>query len=139
MKQSRKFPRNLEELTLKEIGEVIKRNIRPKKGLVIEERTKFLEIRPHLDESIVQFVHRLKESVRYCDFERLGSGEITTEDELIILRLIEGIHNPAFKHQFLETLQSVNLTIETYRVREATGINEKKSITNNRTREKRKP
>ena len=37
------FPRNLEELTFKEIGEVIKRNIRPKKRLVIAERTKFLE------------------------------------------------------------------------------------------------
>ena len=37
------YPRNLEELTFKEIGKVIKRNIRPKKRLVITERTKFLE------------------------------------------------------------------------------------------------
>ena len=33
-------PRNQEELTFKEIGKVIKRNIRPKKRLVIAERTK---------------------------------------------------------------------------------------------------
>ena len=32
------YPRNLKELTFKEIGEVIKRNIRPKKSLVIAER-----------------------------------------------------------------------------------------------------
>ena len=34
------YLRNLEELTFREIGEVIKRNIRPKKRLVIAERTK---------------------------------------------------------------------------------------------------
>ena len=37
------YPRILEELTFKEIGEVIKWNIRPKKRLVIAERTKLLE------------------------------------------------------------------------------------------------
>ena len=39
---------------------------------------------------------------------------MTTEDELIMLRLIEGTHHPACKHKLLETLQSVNLTVETY-------------------------
>ena len=38
---------------------------------------------------------------------------MTTEDELIMLRLIEGMHDPAFKHKLLETLQSVNFTVET--------------------------
>ena len=54
------YPRTLEELTFKEIDEVIKRNIKPKKRLVIAKRTKFLETRQHSDESIVQFVYRLK-------------------------------------------------------------------------------
>ena len=107
------YPRNLEVLTFKEIGEIIKRNIRPKKRLVITERTKFLETKQHLDDSIVQFVHRLKERARYCEFERLSTSEMTTEDELIMLRLIEGMHNPAFKHKLLEMLQSVNFTVET--------------------------
>ena len=57
------YPRNLEELTFKEIGEVIKRNIRLKKRLVIAERTKFLETRRHPDESIKQFVHLLKKEL----------------------------------------------------------------------------
>ena len=38
---------------------------------------------------------------------------MTTEDEFIMLRLIEGMHDLALKHNLLETLQSVNLTIET--------------------------
>ena len=44
--------------------------------------------------------------------KKLGTGEMTA-DELITLRLIEGLHDPAFKHKSLETLQSVNLTVET--------------------------
>ena len=107
------YPRNLEELTFKEFGEVIKRNIRSKKRLVIAERTKFLETRQHPDESIVQFVQQLKERARYCEFERLATGEMTTEAKLIMLRLIEDMYDPAFKHKLLETLQSVNLTVET--------------------------
>ena len=38
---------------------------------------------------------------------------MTKDDELIMLRLIEGMHDPAFKHKLFETLQSVNLTVET--------------------------
>ena len=55
----------------------------------------------------------MKETARLCKLERLGTGEMTTEDELIMLRLIEGMHDPAFKHKLLETLQSVDLTEET--------------------------
>ena len=82
--------------------------------LIIAKRTKFLETRQHSDESIVQLVHRLKERARYCEFERFSIGEMTSEHELIMLRLIEGIHDSAFKNKLLETLQSVNLTVETY-------------------------
>ena len=60
----------------------------------------------------MSIVHRLKEGASYCEFEKLGTGEMITEDELIMLRLIEGIHDPAFKHKLLETLQGVNLTVE---------------------------
>ena len=92
-KQSRKFQPwlTLEELTFNEIGEVIKRNIRPEKSLFIAKTTKFLETRQRPDEPIVHFLHRLKERTIYCEFERLATGEITTEDELIMLRWIEGM------------------------------------------------
>ena len=66
--------------------------------LVIAERTKFLETIQHPDESIVQFEHRLKERDSYCEFERLGTSEMTTEDEFIMLRLIKDMHDTAFKH-----------------------------------------
>ena len=127
------YPRNLEELNFKEDGEIMKRNIRPKKMLVIAERIKFQETRQHPDESIVQFVHRLKERARYC--ERLGTGEMTTDD-LVMLRLIEGTHDPALKHKLLEMLQSVNLTVEIC-IEFVQQLELIKCIANNRTKEKR--
>ena len=39
---------------------------------------------------------------------------MTTEDELIMLRFIGGRHDSDFKHKLLETLQSINLTVETF-------------------------
>ena len=45
----------------------------------------------------------MKERARYCKFKRLGTGEMTTENELIVLHL-EGMHDPTFKHKLLEIL-----------------------------------
>ena len=89
-------PRNLEELTFKEIGKVIKRNIRPKKRLVISERTKFLETRQHPDESMYNSYTNWKKELDIVNSKDFGTGEKTTEDELIMLCLIEGMHDPAF-------------------------------------------
>ena len=49
---------------------------------------------------------------------------MTIEDELIMLRLMDGMHDPTFKHKLLETLQSIN-SRNKYRVRAASGINKK--------------
>lgn len=49
------YPSELEEMTFEEIVKVIKKNIRPKKRLVIAERTKFLETRQVPNESIIQY------------------------------------------------------------------------------------
>ena len=102
--------------------------------LVITEKIKFQDTRQHPDESIVQFVHRLKERARYR--ERLGTGEMTTND-LVMLRLIEGTHDPALKRKLLEMFQSVNLSVEICIefVQQLELI--KKYIANNRTKEKR--
>ena len=38
---------------------------------------------------------------------------MTTVDELVMLLLIEGMYNSAFKHKLVEILESINLTVET--------------------------
>ena len=62
---------------------------------------------------------------------------MTTEDELIMLRLIECIHGRFFNHKLLKKLHSVNLTAKRSIefVQQLKLIN-KKSIPNNRTKEK---
>lgn len=58
-------------------------------NLVIAERTKFLTSKQELNEMIIQYINKLQEASRFCDFEKLGAGEMTIEDKLIQLRLIE--------------------------------------------------
>ena len=106
------YPTELEELTFEEIVKIINKNIRPKKKLVIAERTKFMETRQDPNESIIQYVHRLKVASKYCEFEKLGSEDMTTEDELILLRLIEGLYDKSHKHKIMERLQISNLNLE---------------------------
>ena len=105
------YPRNLEELTFKEISKAIKRNIRPKKRLVIMKITQFLETRQHPDESIVQFIHQLKERARYCKFEKLGTGEITALN--IPMGLLRWYHLPfgikTTSHVFQRAIEKILL------------------------------
>ena len=63
---------------------------------------------------------------------------MNTEDELIMLRLIEGMHEPAFKPKLLDTLQSVILTVETcIEFVQQLELIFKKSITNNWTKKRK--
>ena len=74
------------------------------KRLVITERTKFLETRQHPD---------WKKEVGIANLKDLTPMKWPQNNELILLRLIEGMHHLAFKYKLLETLQSINLTVET--------------------------
>lgn len=105
------YPRELEEMTFEEISQVIKGNMRPKKRLVIAERTKFMAMKQEVDEPIVKYLHRLRSASKYCEFEKLGTGEQTTEEELIQLRLIEGMHNSAHRYKLMEQLQLTNMPL----------------------------
>ena len=80
-----------------------------KKRWVVVERTKFLKTRQDLNKSKIQYVHKLKETSKY---DKLETKDRTTEDELILLRLIEGIHDKPYKHKILERLQISNMNLE---------------------------
>ena len=60
-------PTQLEDLTFGEISTFMKRNVL-KKNLVIAERTKFFENRQNVNETVMQYLHKLKEATRYCKF-----------------------------------------------------------------------
>ena len=106
------YPRVLEKMTFREIEQAIRKDVRPKKKLVIAERTKFLSTKQNPGETARNYVHRLKQASRFCEFEKLGSGMMSTEEELIQLRFIEGLHEEGQKDKILERLQSSDMGLE---------------------------
>ena len=47
------YPTNLKDLTFEKISQIIRRNMRPKKRLVMEERRKFMSMKQKIDEPII--------------------------------------------------------------------------------------
>ena len=72
--------------------------MRPKKRLVMAERTKFISMKQEIDEPIIKYLHCLRNVSRYCEFEKLEQEEQTTEEDLIQLRLIEGMYNASHRY-----------------------------------------
>ena len=85
------YPRELEDMTFEEISQKIKKNLRLKKKLVIAERMKFLSKIQKQKEIILKYIHRLKQASRFYKFEKLWTKEMTIKEELLQLRLIEGL------------------------------------------------
>lgn len=51
------------------------------------------QLKQESEEPIIKFLHWLREASRYCRFERLGKDKMPIEEELIQLKLIEGVDN----------------------------------------------
>ena len=77
------YPTDLDNLTLKKISQIIRRNMWPKKRLVVAERSKFISMKQEIDEPIIKYLHCLRNASRYCEFEKLGQEEQTIEEDLI--------------------------------------------------------
>ena len=61
--------------------------------LVVAERTKIMSMKQEIDEPIIKYLHRLPNTSRYCESEKPGQEEQTIEENLIQIRLIEGMYN----------------------------------------------
>ena len=107
------YPTNLEDLTFEKISQIIRRNMRPDKRLVMAEKTKFMWMKQEIDEPIIKYLHCLRNVSRYCEFEKLGQEEQTTEVDLIQLRLIEGMYNASHLYKIMEQLQIGNMSLNT--------------------------
>ena len=99
------YPTNMEDLTFEKITQIIRRNMRPKKRLVVAKRTKFMSMKQEIDEPIIKYPHRLRNASRYCKFEKFGREEQMIEEDLIQLSLIEGIYNASHRYKIMEQLQ----------------------------------
>ena len=83
--------------------------MRPKKRLVVAERTEFMWIKQEIDEPIIRYQYRLWNARRYCEFKELGQEEQMTEQDLIQLRLIEDMYNASHKYKIMGQLQIGNM------------------------------
>lgn len=101
-------PAELETMKFVEIKKAIMERIQPKKRLIVAERTRFLSLKQTMGESATNYVQRLREAAKYCEFNKLNTTEAnqSAEDELIQMRLIDGLASNDHKVKVLEQLQT---------------------------------
>ena len=107
------YPTNLEDLAFEKTSQIIRRNMRPKKRLVVAEWTKFMSMKQEIDEPYIKYWYRLRSTGRYYVFEKPGLEKQTVEEDLIQLTLIEGMYNASHRYKIMEQLQSGNMSLNT--------------------------
>ena len=123
-------PENLEDLKFTEIHQALLAYLKPQKRLVIAERTKFHGVKQNARERINEFVARLRENAKFCDFDNLKNC-ISPQEEMIKMAMISGLFNTNNKAKVLERLQNsemkthdiVELIQQLEQVSEYTGSN----------------
>lgn len=101
-------PNILEDMPFEDIRKKILSHVQPKKKLVIAERTNFMSLRQEATENVAQYMRRLRGAAVHCDFNSLNDPKAlqTGEDDLIQMRLIDGLCDMNLKLKLLEFLQS---------------------------------
>ena len=97
-------PTKGEIMAFNEIETVLENYLQPRKRLFIAEQTKFVAITQRNGESSGDFLSRLKEAARYCEFGNLKTIA-DPEAYMIRLRFIAGLQNSEHKLKVLEHLQ----------------------------------
>ena len=97
-------PTNVEIMAFNEIETVLENYLPARKRLAIAEQTKFVAIKQRDGESSGDFLARLKEAARYCEFGNL-KAIVDPEAYMIRLRLFAGLQNAEHKLKALEHLQ----------------------------------
>jgi hypothetical protein len=97
-------PHKLEEMKFKDIEIALLKYLEPKLKLVIAERTKFNSLTQN-DESIMDFMIRLRQGVRYCEYDKLKTSADPAE-ELLLVVLVAGLRDSDVKDRVLDKIQS---------------------------------
>ena len=98
-------PRNLIDKPYKDIRLAIQNYISPKERVVTAERAKFLSVIQGVGESDDDFLARLREEARYCDFEKLKTAA-NPEEELVKIKFISGLRDPEAKLRLLDGIKA---------------------------------
>ena len=103
-------PRTLCEMAFCDIEAAINDYTRPKKHLIIAERTSFYNISQKTNESVADYIARLRQAAEYCDFDSLKLSKDPTE-EMIRVALIAGLQDKSAKRLVLDRLHTVDLSV----------------------------
>ena len=95
-------PTKVETMAFNEIETVLENYLQRRKRLVIAEQTKFVAITQRNGESSGDFLARLKEAARYCEF---GNLKTIVDPEAHMIRFIAGLQNSEHKLKVLEHLE----------------------------------
>ena len=101
-------PEKLENMNFATIEETIKKFLEPEKRLIVAERTKFYNAKQKNDEKITQFVARLRDLAKYCEFDQLKTAK-SPEEEMIKIAMIAGIFKKEHQTKLLVKLQSEDM------------------------------
>ena len=106
-------PLVLENMKFEEIKAIIMKNIKPHKKVVLAERAYFMRIVQEKDESILSYLHRLREKAQFCEFDMLNSDKSiqSAENDLIQMRLIDGLANKSHRSKIMEMVQTGTSTM----------------------------
>ena len=96
-------PKDIEKTPFCDIQVAIENFISPKSRIVIVERTNFYSLKQEKSEKASDYLIRLREKSRYCDFNSLKHSA-DPADEMIRVAFIAGLENSSSKAKVLERL-----------------------------------
>lgn len=98
-------PREVESLSFQQLEAEIVAYLQPKKRLIVAERANFFSLRQSKDESIADFLSRLRKAATYCEFDSLRDCQ-SPEEEMVRLALLVGMCNPDHQRRILAVMQT---------------------------------
>ena len=98
-------PRNLIDTPYKDIRLAIQNYISPKERVITAGRAKFLSVIQGVGESDDDFLARLREEARFCDFEKLKTVA-NPKEELVKIKFISGLRDPEAKLRLLDGINA---------------------------------
>ena len=96
--------KKLLETLFKEIRLAIQNYISPRERVVTAERAEFLSVVQDVGESDDDFLARLREEARYCDFEKFKTVT-NPEEELVKIKFISGLRDPEAQLRLLDGIK----------------------------------
>ena len=96
-------PKKLLDTLLKGIRKSIQNFMSTKERIKMEENAKFLSVVKGVGESDDNFLARLREEARFCNFEKLKTVTNPVE-ELVKINFISGLREPEAKLRLLDDI-----------------------------------